>query len=241
MKAIILAAGRGSRLGRLTGERPKALVALNGIPLIERAVCSLRAGGVTEIGIVAGYRSNMLASYADRLFMNSRWSTTGIFHSLNTAREWLGSQPCMVSYGDIFYSSRLVAALMQKDEDIDLAFDPQAVELWSRRFDRPLDDMERFVIENGRVSEIGHCAAALAQIQGQYMGLFKLTPQGWHSLNVNLERLSISQREQIDMTSVFALLIEAGVRIGGTPTTDPWGEVDCPSDVQLYESIYPKI
>ncbi len=241
MKAIILAAGRGSRLGGLTGERPKALVTFNGVPLVERAIRSLRAGGITEIGIVAGYRSSMLAPYADRLFMNLKWDTTGIFHSLSTACEWLDSQPCLVSYGDIFYSPELVAAMVQKDEDIDVAFDPHAVKLWHQRFDCPLDDMERFVINNGRVAEVGHPAETLAQIQGQYMGLFKLRPRGWHSLKSRVERLKVSQREQVDMTSVFALLIEAGVRIGGTPTTDPWGEIDRPSDVQLYERIYPDL
>ncbi|MDI2591837.1 phosphocholine cytidylyltransferase family protein [Pseudomonas sp. 681] len=241
MKAIILAAGRGSRLGALTDQRPKALVTFNGVPLIERTVRTLRAAGITEIGIVAGYRSDMLAPYADRLFINPLWSTTGIRQSLSAAHEWLDSQACVVSYGDIFYSSELVSALMQKNEDIDLAFDPQAVKLWQQRFDQPLEDMERFVIDNGRICEIGHRAETLEQIQGQYMGLFKLTPAGWHALNGQLERLSSEQREQVDMTSLFSLLIEAGVRVGGTPTNAPWGEIDCPSDVQLYERIYPQL
>lgn len=239
MKAIILAAGRGSRLGALTDQRPKALVEFNGIPLIERTVRTLRAAGITEIGIVAGYRSDMLAPYADRLFVNSLWSTTGIRQSLGAAHEWLNADVCIVSYGDIFYSSDLVSALMKKDEDIDLAFDPQAVTLWQQRFDQPLDDMERFVIDNGRVCEIGHRADTLEQIQGQYMGLFKLTPLGWQALNRQLELMSPNHRDHVDMTSLFSLLIEAGGRVGGTPTNAPWGEIDCPSDVQLYERIYP--
>lgn len=241
MKAIILAAGRGSRLGALTDLRPKALVTFNGMPLIERTVRTLRAAGITEIGIVAGYRSDMLAPYADRLFINPLWRTTGIRQSLSAAHEWLVSQACVVSYGDIFYSPELVRALIQKDEDIDLAFDPRAVKLWQQRFDQPLDDMERFVIENGRICEIGHRAETLEQIQGQYMGLFKLTPRGWCALNDQLQRLSIEQREQVDMTSLFSLLIEDGIRVGGTPTNAPWGEIDCPSDVQLYERIYPQL
>jgi len=241
MKAIILAAGRGSRLGALTDQRPKALVAFNGVPLIERTVRTFRAAGITQIGIVAGYRSDMLAPYADRLFINPLWSTTGIRQSLSTAHEWLDSEPCVVSYGDIFYSPTLVSDLMRKNEDIDLGYDPEAVKLWQQRFENPLDDMERFVIDNARICEIGHHAQSLEQIQGQYMGLFKLTPAGWRALNGQLERLSPEQRDQVDMTSLFSLLIEAGVRVGGTPTNEPWGEIDCPSDVQLYERIYPQL
>ncbi|MFJ2713495.1 NTP transferase domain-containing protein [Pseudomonas sp. NPDC087346] len=241
MKAIILAAGRGSRLGSLTDQRPKALVEFNKTPLIERTVRTLRAAGISEIGIVAGYRSDMLESYADRLFINPLWSTTGIRQSLSAAAEWLDSQPCVVSYGDIFYSPTLVRDLMQKDENIDLGYDPQAVRLWQQRFDNPLDDMERFIIDNGRICQIGHRAESLEQIQGQYMGLFKLTPTGWRALNEQLQGLSTEQRDQVDMTSLFSRAIEAGVRVGGTPTNEPWGEIDCPSDVLLYERIYPQL
>lgn len=241
MKAIILAAGRGSRLGGLTEQRPKAMVMFNGMLLIERTVLTLRSAGITEIGIVAGYRGDMLAPYADRLFINPLWSTTGILQSLSAAHEWLDSQTCVVSYGDIFYAPELVNDLIQKDEDIVLAYDPQAVKLWQQRFDQPLDDLERFVIDNSRVREIGHRAEMLEQIQGQYMGLFKLTPIGWHALNGQLKGLSIEQREHIDMTSLFSLLIEAGAWISGVPAHAPWGEIDCPSDVQLYERIYPRL
>lgn len=241
MKAIILAAGRGSRLGALTERRPKALVTFNGMPLIQRTIRTLRAAGITEIGIVAGYRSDTLTIYADRLFINPLWGTTGICHSLSMASEWLDSQACVVSYGDIFYAPELVSDLMQKKEDIVLAYDPHAVKLWQQRFEKPLDDMERFIIDNGRVCEIGHRAETLEQIHGQYMGLFKLTPQGWYALSRQRERLSIKQREQVDMTSLFSLVIEAGVPIGGVATHAPWGEIDCPSDVHLYEQIYPQL
>src|SRR5437899_3286230 len=61
MRAIILAAGRGKRLGPLGDGRPKCLVELSGKPLIERQVAALRGGGVSEIGIVRGYRADGLA------------------------------------------------------------------------------------------------------------------------------------------------------------------------------------
>lgn len=241
MKAIILAAGRGSRLGSLTDQRPKALVEFNAIPLIERTVNTLRAGGISEIGIVAGYRSDMLAAYADRLFINPLWSTTGIRQSLSAAQAWLDDEPCVVSYGDIFYSPALVRNLTQAQGDIVLGYDPHAVELWQQRFEQPLDDMERFVIDNGQICEIGHRAQSLEQIQGQYMGLFKLTPAGWRGLNEQLTDLSTEQRDRVDMTSLFSLAIEAGIRVQGVPTHEPWGEIDCPSDVRLYERIYPQL
>lgn len=239
MKAILLAAGRGSRLGTLTDEKPKALVELNGVPLARRAVDTLHAGGIAQVGIVGGYRSEMLACCADRLFINPEWSTTGIFQSLSCAAEWLGSEPCLVSYGDIFYSPRLVADLIKSEQEVDLAYDPQAVTLWKHRFDNPLEDMERFEIAQGRIGAIGGRATTLEEIQGQYMGLFRLTPRSWRLLLDARARLPAQRRATIDMTSLFSLLIQSGATVGGTPTTDPWGEIDCPSDVTLYERLYP--
>ncbi|MFZ9450262.1 MAG: NTP transferase domain-containing protein, partial [Alphaproteobacteria bacterium] len=62
MRAIILAAGRGSRMRQLTDERPKCLVPLRGRPLLEWQLEALRGAGIREIGIVTGYRREMLAS-----------------------------------------------------------------------------------------------------------------------------------------------------------------------------------
>jgi choline kinase len=241
MKAILLAAGRGSRLGSLTDEKPKALVELNGVPLARRAVDTLRAGGIGQVGIVGGYRWKMLARFADRMFINPDWNSTGIFQSLSCASEWLESEPCLVSYGDIFYSPRLVADMIKSAQDVDLAYDPNAVTLWRHRFDNPLDDMERFEIANGRVGAIGGRAATLEEIQGQYMGLFRLTPRSWRLLLDTRERVPAERRANVDMTSLFSLLIQAGTKVGGTPTVDSWGEIDCASDVKLYERLYPKV
>lgn len=241
MKAILLAAGRGSRLGSLTDEKPKALVELNGVPLVERAVDTLRAGGATQIGIVGGYKSHMLARYADRLFINSRWDSTGIFQSLSCASEWLEAQPCLVSYGDIFYSEQLVRDLVASGDDVNLAFDTNAVALWRQRFENPLDDMERFSIAGGKIVEIGGRATTVDEIQGQYMGLFKLTPRSWRQLEGIRADLAEPRRSNVDMTSLFSAMIKSGLKVTGTPTGAPWGEIDCPSDVQLYERLYPAL
>ena len=63
MKAIILAAGRGSRMKNLTDDKPKYLVKLHQKPLLERQLESLRKSGINEIAIVTGYKHEMLSSY----------------------------------------------------------------------------------------------------------------------------------------------------------------------------------
>src|SRR5579862_1491970 len=107
MRAVILAAGRGSRMGNLGGDRPKCLVELGGRPLIERQIASLRRGGVDEIGVVRGYRADMIDLAGLSYFANERWAETNMVMSLVAAAAWLRSGPLIVSYADIFYRSEL--------------------------------------------------------------------------------------------------------------------------------------
>jgi len=108
MRAIILAAGRGSRMGHLAADRPKCLVELEGKPLIERQIAALRRGGVDEIGVVRGYRAEMIDFPGLSYFANERWAETNMVMSLAAAGSWLRSGLVIVSYADIFYRSELV-------------------------------------------------------------------------------------------------------------------------------------
>lgn len=102
MKAIILAAGRGSRMKGLTDDRPKCLVELEGKPLLDRQIQALGEAGCDEIAIVTGYRRDQLMNRGLVEFSNERWSETNMVSSLACAEDWLQSSPCIVSYSDIF-------------------------------------------------------------------------------------------------------------------------------------------
>src|SRR5262249_61394707 len=103
MRAIILAAGRGSRLGPLGDGRPKCLVELSGKPLVERQVAALRGGGVSEIGIVRGYRLQMIQLPGGVYFENPRWSETNMVSSLCAAARGRRSGPAIGSDPGIFF------------------------------------------------------------------------------------------------------------------------------------------
>ena len=81
MKAIILAAGTGSRLRPLTNEIPKCLVETNGKKLIEHQLSVLRANqSIEEIIIVTGYLGEQLAPYGNKLIHNDRFATTNMVY-----------------------------------------------------------------------------------------------------------------------------------------------------------------
>src|ERR1700730_14105845 len=98
MRALILAAGRGSRLGALAQGRPKCLVKLANKPLIERQIAALRGGGASSIGIVRGYLGETINIAGVTYFDNARWVETNMVTSLATAAVWLRSEPVVVSY-----------------------------------------------------------------------------------------------------------------------------------------------
>jgi choline kinase len=180
--------------------------------------------------------------FADRLFCNAQWESTGIFASLSCAQAWLEAKPCLVSYSDIFYGRDLVRRLMQADAPIAISYDPDAVALWRSRSDNPLRDLETFDISaNGYIHEIGARPKSLSEIKGQYMGLLRLTPRGWHALVKARNALPDERQPGIDMTSVLSLVIAAGLPVYGVPTNEPWGEVDTLADLDLYERMYPDV
>lgn len=238
MNALILAAGRGSRMKDYTEDRSKCLVELAGRPLLDYQVGALRAAGCDPIGIVRGWQAERLAGRGLVTFDNQSWAETNMVSSLACAADWLRAGPCIVSYSDIFYSAPTVTALMAAPGDLAITYDPDWLKLWSRRFADPLADAETFRRNaDGHVVEIGRRAASLADIEGQYMGLLKLTPAGWAAAERVRAGLAPAQRDRLDMTSLLGLLIEAGTRIHSVPVVGPWGEMDSGDDLALYEQM----
>lgn len=238
MKGLILAAGRGSRMGERTNDRPKCMVDLLGQPLLHRQVAALRAGGVDQIGIVRGYRADSIAVDGVDYFENMRWASTNMVMSLACARQWLATAPVIVSYSDIFYTGDLVAQLDAEPGDLVVAYDTQWLSLWKRRFADPLSDAETFRTNAmGRLLEIGTRAASLEEIRGQYMGLLKFTPTAWQVVDTILTEMPEAIRDKLDMTSLLRLLLERDFPIATLSTSGQWGEVDSPSDITVYEAM----
>ena len=239
MKAIILAAGRGSRMGAMTAEQPKCLTPLSGQPLLHWQMKSLKAAGVDDVGIVGGYKKELLAPYVSTLFANERWAQTNMVVSLTCAAEWLRTSDCIISYSDIFYDPDTVRNLASSPYDICISYDQNWLQLWSMRFSDPLSDAEQFKIDSeSRITAIGARAASPADIQGQYMGLLKFTPRGWAAIEKFLA--SYGDIDRLDMTSLLSKLIVAGEKIYGVKSVGAWGEVDSESDLRLYEQLISK-
>ena len=238
MRAVILAAGRGSRMGQLGDERPKCLIEFGKKLLIERQVAALRRGGAQAIAVVRGYHADMIEFPNLTYFHNKRWSESNMVLSLVAAAEWLKLGPVIVSYADIFYRHELVRDLASATGDLVIAYDRSWRSLWSRRFADPLADAETFQADaSGRLIEIGNKTSSIDEIEGQYMGLLKFTPRAWKDVEALLCTLDAPTRDRLDMTGLLQRLLRRHVTINTFGTDGQWGEVDSPDDLALYERM----
>jgi choline kinase len=234
MKGIILCAGRGRRLGHFGGERPKCLLNAGGQTLLYWQRRAFEGCGISDLALVSGYQSEQLPKQPWTCFHNERWAETGVVASLLTARTWLEASICLVSYSDIVYGPRVVAALRDATADISVPSYSRWRLLWEARFADPLIDAESFLVDpSGRLLEIGRRATNLADIQGQFMGLVKFTPQGFARVLQYIEQHRPAI-DRIDMTCLLQGLIEAGAVIQSLPVDDFWFEFDTVTDAMLY-------
>lgn len=237
IKAIILAAGRGSRLLQLTDDRPKCMVELSGRPLLGWQMRAIRGAGL-EVGcVVGGYRVDMLRGVGVPVVENADWRTTNMVASLCRALEEMPPEASLVvSYSDIVYPPDHVRALLGKTGDIVLTYDRQWLDLWRRRFSDPLSDAESFRIRDGRITEIGGKEESAESIQGQFMGLFKFSPAGRELVGEYLSR-SADAVSSLDMTALFRRLLREGADIQGAPVDGGWCEIDSQDDLRVAEEL----
>lgn len=235
MQAVILAAGRGSRLGSMTENQPKPLTMLAGKPLIEWQLASLAAAGVDDVHVVCGYCSEALQGYGSSRIMNANWASSNMVRSLMCADAVLLEAPALVCYGDIVYRPEIIRTLMASDAPLAISYDKEWWSLWSARFEDPLLDAESFRQQGRQLVTIGERVQTREEIEGQYMGLLKFTPEGWRRVSSVLTGLGVEQINKLDMTSLLRLLLSRRVPIEVVAISGGWVEVDNPSDIILYE------
>ena len=241
MKVIILAAGRGSRLGERTKDRPKCMCVLQGRTLLDRCLETLERAGIPkkEIGIVTGYRSDMFTMPDVTYFHNDIWEQTNMFHSLTMADSWLKTEPCLVCYSDIVFSPEVVRVLANSTAPLAITSYSGYWELWEKRMRDPLEDLETFRVDGtGRLLEIGQKPANRTQIQGQFMGLLRFTPESWGWVEKTIQEPLSKPLNKLDMTTLLQELLLRGCPIQSISTDELWLECDSEQDLEVYEKYF---
>lgn len=237
LKAIILAAGEGTRLRPYTLDRPKCLVEVEGRSLLDRQLAVLAAEEVRSIVLIGGYRVEMLKRPGVDIRINPRYAETNMVWTLFCAENDLEGD-VLLCYGDIVYSQEILHALLQSKADIAVAIDLGWEAYWRARNENPLDDAETLKLAaDGRILEIGQKPKSLAEIEGQYMGLMKFSAKGLQLLKQTFHdaksagTLRGKPLEKAYMTDLLQAMIDLDIRLEAVTVNGSWVEVDTVEDL----------
>lgn len=241
MIAVILAAGRGSRLSPLTDNSPKCTLSLNGERLIDSQVRLLKSLGAKQIIVAAGYLAEHFGQIDAEIVLitdyqssNMVWTLRSIFEQKS---ELLQENDLIVSYGDILYSPSVLKRLQSSRDPVTIAVDSNWESYWSQRSEFPLEDLETLELDSaGRVLEIGNKPKSLSEIQGQYIGLSRFSngyarTLGGSLLNMDCET-SVGGRtaRTAHMTDLLRFIIKGGQDVASCRFSEPWIELDTIGD-----------
>jgi choline kinase len=247
MRAVIIGAGRGSRLLHRTEQVPKTLVEVMGRPMLDWILEALSAGGFTrrDIVFISGYAEDVVkARYPEFTFVrNAEWEHNNILASLLTAREYL-REGFVSTYADIVYEPGIVKRLVAAPEDIVLGCDTAYRRRYVGRTQHPESDAEKLSAEGRRVTKISRKIPS-DQAQGEFIGVMKQSPDGARSLIEAFERAAVKYqgreyREGRTFERAYLIDLLAEMLVAGTPmwrefTLGGYMEIDTLEDLSLAE------
>jgi choline kinase/transcriptional regulator with XRE-family HTH domain len=237
-KAIIIAAGRGSRLGHLTRDRPKTTLLIGGRSMIDRQLDIFSELGIDDITVVTGYRAEMLRLPGVRTRHNDAWASNNILHSLMYADADL-SGDVVVSYSDIVYERSVVERLLAADGDYLAVCDSAWQQAYIGRNDHPVAQAEKVVIEGGRVRRIGKHLSA-EEADAEFIGLMRLSAEGARTWRATFAELlgshaglpfqAAARFEAAYLTDMLQELIDRGHEVRPVVIEGSWREIDTIED-----------
>lgn len=232
MKAVILAAGNGSRLRPLTCEIPKPLVLMGGVPLIERIVLSAKEAGIDEFLVVLGYLGDRLKEELGdgkrhgvkiEYVENQEWEkANGV--SVYKAGQVL-NENFVLLMGDHIFDPRMLAVF--KDFKIGAKECALCVDYnIGRVFD--IDDATKVEVEDGKIRRIGKGLVDYTAID---TGMFLCSPYLFEVLEENIRDGRYSLSESIQTLANQDLMKAHDIK------KSSWSDLDTMEDLERAESV----
>ena len=237
MKALILAAGFGSRLAPFTSDRPKALVAVNGKPILFKQIESLYENGVEDITVVSGYRADALEKavrsiWRDVKILPSRdyASTNNMYSAYLGIRAMfpdLEPKPFVMMNADVFFDASVLAALLRFPS-------PNAVVV---DFGRYLEESMKVTESGGRLRAISKEIRA-AEALGCSIDVYKFGDDGAKAF-YKKSCGYIEDRGERNLWSEVALNDAfADAPFLACPLCGRWVEIDDLADLSAAEALF---
>jgi dTDP-glucose pyrophosphorylase len=226
-KAVLLAAGRGSRLGTLTERFPKPLLEVGGEPILFRILRGLAAAGVTEVAIVTGHAADLLERETGRgerrglaLTYFRQRSIDGTARAVALARAWLSGQPFFVGWGDIVVEEASYAPILE-------AGGRHGAALAVNHVQDPAAGAAVYVDGRGFVERlVEKPAPGTSRTNWNNAGLSVLPPAIWPYIDA----LEPSPRGEYELPEAIAAFA-AEHRVKAVPISGPWFDIGTPENL----------
>ena len=249
MRAIILAAGSGLRLGQHTKDIPKALLDLNGKSILERQISLLRQHGINEIFVVTGYQRKKHTLKDIEYIFNPRYAETEQLASMMVARTKI-SDDVLVIFGDIVFDEQILQQILVSNDDIGIAIDLDWEKSYNERPDNPKSLADKVLIYQKKIQQISAKITSLSmknQQIGEFLGVIKLSRRGSKIMVQKYQELERSHKgkfhdasslEKAKLVDILQELIDSKIEIYPIPITGKWCEIDTPKDLERARKIF---
>ncbi|MEM7133894.1 MAG: phosphocholine cytidylyltransferase family protein [Chloroflexota bacterium] len=240
MRAIIIGAGRGSRLMPTTADTPKCFAEVAGQRILDWTLQAFGHNGINQICFIGGYQiEKVRQDYPNFTFRhNTDWENNNILESLMYAQD-LMDEPFICCYSDTLFTADVVARALANDEDISLVVDTHWLDRYEHRTEHPSDDAEKVTVRDGVVTRI-HRGIEEQQAHGEYIGVAKFSAAGAACLREHYHRCReqfVGQpfREAKTFETAYLIhllqeMIEAGERMVHVDTPGGYIEIDTQQD-----------
>lgn len=243
MKAIILAAGQGTRLKKYTEDLPKGMLQFCGKTLIERQIALYKNAGIDDVIIIRGYAAEKINYNGVKYYLNENFATTNMVESLMTARKEFDDD-IIVSYSDVLFTYDMLYKMTASDHDFSVAVDDNWKLYWQKRYGKVDFDTESLAIDsNDNIVSLGLESPDLAEIDARYIGLLKFSRHALDKIVQLWERdydkfLNVPWQQsgkfirQAYMTDLLNALIKDGQQIKVIHFNNGWIEFDTNEDYE---------
>lgn len=235
MTLVILASGRGSRLGKLTKNKPKCLIKIyKNKTLIDYISKNFKF--FKKVIVVTGYKSNILKKKLKfnnvEFVYNKNYLETNMVESLMLAKEKIKNNDIIVSYADIFFDPKILKLLTTKKNNV-LPLNINWLKSWKKRYKTIANiktDAEDLIVKNKKISRIGDKIKNKLP-KYQYMGILKINNKTFEKL---LKLYKNINNKKISMTEFLNLAIQKKLaNFNYIATKKFWHEIDSLKDLKI--------
>jgi len=252
MKAIIVAAGRGRRLGTETDEIPKCMVKVGGRSILHWQLDALAAAGADDVVIVRGYLGDRITAPAGgpklRFVDNPEWASNNILNSLLYAEAEM-NEGFLFTYSDIVFSHEHARRVAAATAPVALIVDRRWQDAYQGRTLHPVSEAELARVAgsgaDATVTRVGKRLVAAEEAAGEFTGLARFAPAGAVALRaVWAEALArgldtpfgaAATLRNAYLSDGLNAIAARGVALGAVLVDGGWREIDTEQDLASAE------